>query len=84
MSRAMRKRLEIIWAKGTPITAARLLHGPATAARLEAEAQDRYVPRAIGMGPGWGVWDRKRDRHLTDAEVARTSVDDLRDEKLTQ
>lgn len=30
---------------------------------------DRYVPRAIGEGPAWEVWDRKLDR--------KVPVDDL-------
>jgi hypothetical protein len=77
MGRKMRQRLEVIWAKGTPITEA--LPSP-----MLDVAPDRYVPMALGMGPGWGVWDRRIGRHLTDAEVARTSMDDLRDEKWTQ
>lgn len=31
----------------------------------------RYVPRAIGKGPGWLAWDRVNSRYLNDAEVAK-------------
>ena len=78
MGRKMRQRLEVIWAKGAPIT------GVQPSPMPDVIAPDRYVPKALGMGPGWGVWDRKAGRHLTDAEVARTSMEDLRNEKWAQ
>lgn len=79
MSRKMRQRLEVVWAKGAPITGAL----PSPMPDVSAPA-DRYVPKALGMGPGWRVFDRRLGRHLTDAEVSRMSVTELRDEKWTQ
>ena len=40
----------------------------------------RYTPRAFNSrGGGWGVFDRREDRFLTDAEVMSKSLDELRE-----
>lgn len=39
----------------------------------------RYVPRAIGEGPGWQVWDRKLDR-----PVVTDSLADFTYEQITE
>ncbi len=34
------------------------------------DAPSRYVPRAIGEGPAWEVWDRKENRIVPVEELA--------------
>jgi hypothetical protein len=37
----------------------------------------RYIPRALNGGPGWGVFDRREDRFLKDAEVVKLNKESL-------
>ena len=39
------------------------------------DTPDRYVPRAIGKGPGWEVWDRKEDRSVKADELAHMTFE---------
>ena len=38
--------------------------------------QFRYVPQALRRGPGWQVFDRKRNRFLKNREVRVLSFDE--------
>ena len=43
----------------------------------------RYIPKATGRHHGhWGIYDRKRDRFLTDREIKQTSEETLATEQL--
>lgn len=46
----------------------------------------RYVPRGFtgSLAGGWGVFDRIRDRYLSDEEVIATPVDELMSETVVQ
>lgn len=44
----------------------------------------RYVPRSLGKGYGWGVFDRGKDRLLTDKEVKALPLGALASEEFTQ
>jgi hypothetical protein len=48
------------------------------------ETPFRYVPKAIGSGHRWGVWDRQEERFIPDLELLRMSVDDLANATITQ
>jgi hypothetical protein len=37
----------------------------------------RFIPRSLDGGSGWGVFDRQRDRFLSNKEVKRIGPDDL-------
>jgi hypothetical protein len=37
----------------------------------------RYLPRSLDGGTGWGVFDRREDRFLEDAEVIKLDKEDL-------
>lgn len=43
------------------------------------EPPKRYIPLALGMGPGWQTFDRKNGRYLSDKEVKRLSEDNMRE-----
>lgn len=48
-----------------------------------AAGADRYLPRGFGPGGGgWGVWDCKDKRFLSDKEVLAISADALMNERL--
>lgn len=44
----------------------------------ELAAGNRYVPRALGRGPAWGVWDNELGRFIADEELNQISVHDLK------
>ncbi len=41
------------------------------------EPPSRYIPRALGNGPGWDVWDRKRGRFLKRKEIKQLSFEQV-------
>jgi hypothetical protein len=43
----------------------------------ENEAPDRYVPKSLTGGTGWGVWDRRDGRFVPDAEVRQLSFENV-------
>lgn len=49
---------------------------------LSAKLNARYVPRAINGGPAWQVYDKKRDRFLTNSEIRGLPIESLRDEEM--
>lgn len=67
-SKALRMRLEIIWAETTTPVAA-----------SPAQFPRRYIAKSLGgYGYGWGVYDRKLGQFLTDRQVSKLSIVDLR------
>lgn len=42
---------------------------------------DRYVPLATGKIGGWGVWDRKLKRFISDEELERIPLENIKNEK---
>ena len=64
----LKKNLRIVWGETT--------HAPVGP---RDETPRRFVVRAFSdAGPGWGVWDKKRERFLKNREVAALSVDAVR------
>lgn len=41
------------------------------------EVPKRFIPRSLNGGTGWGVFDKKQDRFLSDSEVTELSPDAL-------
>lgn len=52
--------------------------GLATPAAYAREPGDRYVPRSLNGGLGWGVWDARDQRFIDDAELSTLSYDEIR------
>ncbi len=50
-----------------------------TALRLvrSQEPPHRYMPKAIGEGPGWQVWDYLEDRHVPLEELVEMTPDQV-------
>lgn len=42
----------------------------------------RYLPKSLNGGTGWGVWDNKEKRFLTDRQVKQLEPDTLATEKV--
>lgn len=59
----LKRNLKIVWDEAT---------GPDAKRR-------RYLARALNGGPGWGVYDQKRDEFLKDRQVASLSPEQLRE-----
>jgi hypothetical protein len=68
-----KRKLRCVWEHATPIGES-----------VETALQERwrYVPKSLDGGTGWGVWDHKRSRFLSDREVKTTPSDKLSNERV--
>ena len=41
------------------------------------EKPSRYLPRAIGEGPAWEVWDRKRNQRVPTEDLATMTFEQI-------
>lgn len=57
-------------------------HAASLDGSIPANEAARYVPRALGNGPGWQVWDRAGERFLSNQEIRRMSIEELANAKV--
>lgn len=56
--------------------------GRVTPVAAQDHTNDRYVPRATGLGTQWGVFDRLEDRFVSDVELSTIPIERLAHEQL--